>query len=857
MTQSDSLIHTSAFHAMLHKKSQRPHGQPHSIKRSSLLLKAISQHSIVWLNAPAGYGKTTLMADTACEFERQGRVVVWLNLDIPSLSSDELLHYLLECLSGHDLASFTPALMHWQATKERGCVDVEQVLLLTLEAMQNQSSTVLFLDDVHRVQNIETWQVLLRFLEWMPKGISVVLAGRYLPYALGRLRLAQTIQWMVDTDLVFEVDQVQQYLEQHSVRDVTQWVYPLMQRLQGWPAGLALWAARYKKLNAFEEVSSHLAEEDITDYLLAEALSELTASERDFLCHIALLGEFSEALLAHCYGNDHYHEWLQALLARNCFIRNDEKRLGWYLVHPIVQSCLARHLPLHTRQDWHGKAFYWFSQHQYPVAALKQALLADMKEDIQQWIEQESEAILANLDVSHLLRWFEQMGDALLQQSPRLMVMATWVLLMSQQRAAAERLFEHLQRQAVLEPYEIHALQGYLARLDGHLELSRTLCSEALEHIPRKRFVLRSIMSSILTHLCVAEHDINGARYWNRFSQDIARQNKAEAMEALCLFDQARIELNQGQVKNSLDVVQQGLAVLANVSDASERLPRGRLLVYQGLLLWLTSGSETELNTVLRQGIRLSTETRDLNVCYGFAVMAMRSASERHFDEALAALEQAERLMQRWQVEFVHYQWLDILRINLWISQSKYLKAQQALDSLLNHKQWHHPELLPMMPSFLQASQARLFLHAGRVQEGLDIIEQALRARPNMLSQLTLHLLKVMALRLLNHGVESQQLLAQTVRLLQRQNISLSILDWMLNESSVPTNDHLIVSSHLSERELDVLRKVAQGLSNQEIADQLFISLHTVKTHVRKIYVKLAAKSRTQALHRARELELI
>ena len=54
-----------------------------------------------------------------------------------------------------------------------------------------------------------------------------------------------------------------------------------------------------------------------------------------------------------------------------------------------------------------------------------------------------------------------------------------------------------------------------------------------------------------------------------------------------------------------------------------------------------------------------------------------------------------------------------------------------------------------------------------------------------------------------------------------------------------------------------MLKKIAEGLSNQDIADQLFISLHTVKTHARKINIKLAAKNRTQALCRARELALI
>jgi ATP/maltotriose-dependent transcriptional regulator MalT len=61
----------------------------------------------------------------------------------------------------------------------------------------------------------------------------------------------------------------------------------------------------------------------------------------------------------------------------------------------------------------------------------------------------------------------------------------------------------------------------------------------------------------------------------------------------------------------------------------------------------------------------------------------------------------------------------------------------------------------------------------------------------------------------------------------------------------------------LSRRELEVLRLVAEGLSNQEIADRLMISLNTAKTHVYRAFGKLEAEDRVQALRRARELKLI
>ena len=61
----------------------------------------------------------------------------------------------------------------------------------------------------------------------------------------------------------------------------------------------------------------------------------------------------------------------------------------------------------------------------------------------------------------------------------------------------------------------------------------------------------------------------------------------------------------------------------------------------------------------------------------------------------------------------------------------------------------------------------------------------------------------------------------------------------------------------LSKREVEVLELLAQGFSNQEIADKLFVSLNTAKTHISNIYTKLNVKRRTQAIQKARDLALI
>lgn len=70
-------------------------------------------------------------------------------------------------------------------------------------------------------------------------------------------------------------------------------------------------------------------------------------------------------------------------------------------------------------------------------------------------------------------------------------------------------------------------------------------------------------------------------------------------------------------------------------------------------------------------------------------------------------------------------------------------------------------------------------------------------------------------------------------------------------------NEEILRQSGISKREYEVLELMAKGLSNQEIADTLFVSLNTVKTHSSNLFIKLDVKRRTQAIQKAKELTLI
>jgi len=887
-------LNVRAQHAWIASKGKRPAFSAHFWPRQALLDQAFQQHPVVWLNCAAGYGKTLLMSEYC---EQQPDAVIWFRCDDNDRSAAALLKHLLEVSERQLEGIATNALAHWQFSDPGNQPDeqyqhqrhdqLQRILLLWLQEVATFERPILLcLDDIQQLTDASALQLILWLLEERPGNLRMVLASRYLPQPLARLRLQQQIAWLSHRELAFSDDQVQRFLMHNEVEQAGRLVPALNSRLQGWPAGLSLWLGCYRALGKPAEPPALLGQAEMSDYLQGETLHSLTPELQSFIQQAAVIGRFNEALLQHCLGASDYHTQLQAALTHNLFITTLADRPGWFHIHPVMASLLSRQLSQPVRQAIHSRAYDWLANGKDRMAALYHAREAGLSEEIVPWVEQQAEYLIGSMDIAAILEWLDLLGDELLQRSPRLMQIAAWSWLFTQQREKAQPLVQTLLSDSRLKDYERAALEGYLARLDGDIKRAETLCRYALEQLPPERFTVRILMSTTLSLLCLMNHDADGARIWNRFAQDLARQYQVPAMEAQVLFDYARIELNRGHIRRSLSVIEQGLSLLASHNEQCG-VSLGRLLSYKAFALWLMGEPRADLIDMMQQGISASTSSHDIAVCYGYALLAMAKTEMGKFDRALDLLDQVERLMQRWQVGLESYQWLAMIKANVWISQGKLARARSYIDEFVDRQTeaslrggaangargvsgvsgtngvMLRSDVFPMLPGFIAATRARLHLMANDPQACIAEADQWLRNNNQSLMSAVVMMFRAVALRV-EKPAESDSQLRHLQQVLEREGIGMDLNRWIPNLSqadahAVGGNDVAALPANvsLSERELEVLRKIDQGLSNQEIADQLFISLHTVKPHARKINVKLGAKSRTQALHRAKELLLI
>ena len=870
-------------------------------------LSAGLQGRLLLVSAPAGFGKSSLAVEF-CQSLAPHWQSLWLGLSSRDSDPGRFLERLLEGLQHYfpDLGSQALGLLKMRQRHQPfafeewldGLLDELAVHLSPSEPL------LLVLDDYHLAQGPVLDRCLQFFLNHLPDGLLVLVTSRQRPdWHLARLRLSRQLLELHEQDLRLTHDESLALLDRHSSSLRGEALENLIQRSEGWVAGLRFWllAASEAGSSALLPPPRHGGEGLIRDYLLEEVIDCLPAEVQAFLYDTAPQERFCSELCDAVREAHDSGEILRFLLSHQVFLVPLDEQGHWYRYHHLFSDLLRSRPPANAivpAATLHLRACRWFNAQGLLDEAVEQALRAghlDVAANLVQNLSEEQ--LLAEQNVGMLLRWKMDLPDSLLVSTPRLIVLYSWALGLACQLDAAEELASHLSRflpapsataqKSMLAQWL--ALSGIIARGRGQREQTLRYCSEALESLPHKRYGQRLMCLSTLSNLAIADADLWRARGLNRESLELAQRVGNPLFEALAHYDRARVLQARGEILRALDEVRQGQQRLQGLSPQRLYAVRARLTLYEGFLLVLRL--QPELGLVrLQAGLLEARACRDISVLIGHSVIARYEGSKGEFARAFAELAEAERLMHIWDVPPIYYlAMITLIKCELWLAQGRTDLAGAWLSRLgqtYNGEQpASPPEFHPQMALHIELQQALLDVIQGQpmLAEGrLNVLhELGQNSGRQMLSVMALNQ-KVSLLLGTAREAEARQALAQAFE--AANGGVLQPFEWLLRErpdwlreqlahcpnaalrqsllERLPAGASRAIESAagnetLSARERAVLQLIARGCSNQEISDQLFISLHTVKTHASHINSKLGVERRTQAVARAKELGLL
>ena len=869
----------------MNPQAQLPAGRGLVLRRALFeRLSALGAGGVALVCGPAGSGKTVLVRswlDAAGLADR----AAWVSVE--RAEQDEQRFWLSVI---NELAAATGDGWVERLSPTPGFRGEEVVERLTRELVGLEDPSVLVIDDLHELRSAEALRLLELLLTGLPAGLRVVLSSREDPrLGLHRLRLAGGLIEIRGPDLAFSLEETRELLRASDVVLSEEGSALLHERAEGWAAGLRLAAislARHPDPERFVDEFSG-SERTVAGYLFAEVFEHQTPEVRELLLRTSALEWVSGPLADTLTGGTGSEAILQALEDANTFVTSlDAGRTRFryhHLFADLLQLELRRSAPA-IIDSLHRAAAQWYEQHGYVVEAIRQAqrardwaqacrLLADNYADL---VFDGRKATLRTLlaafppgaaeaDGELALAFATgQLYDGLLEES------GTYI-------AAAERLAPTVpdDRRHLFDLRLASArlrLASERGDLAGARQAMRTLEAQAANEVPTSS----EGRASALLSLGIAElwsREISDARRDLEEALALARRVGRSYLEIGCL---GQLAMTAVLASSPPEVALRLSEEAATIADAhgwgTDRILAVSVASAGGVLAWLGRFDEAE-----RWFDRVAhAEELETDPLLRYA-RAFFSLGRDRPNDALADFRAAERI----QASLVHGHPLP-LDVRGWIVFTQALMG----DWPATRAALAAAGAAERDSAGLRFAGAALELTEGSPEKALDLVAPMVEGTPQALNRrwATVHAILVdaaareqlgdpagaeasieRALELAERdGVILPFILAPVRQLLERHprhrtahaTLLSTVLD-MLAQSGAPRDERAPLLDELSDAELRVVRYLPSNLTASEIASELLVSANTVRTHMRHIYAKLDAHSRSEAVARARELGLL
>ncbi len=840
------------------------------------------------LSAPAGFGKTTLVTDWV---RQQKTPVAWLTLD--EQDNDPILfwRYLIAALQKVNERIGQRALSAL-GTFTQGTLETAVTLLINdiVEHTAPDATLPLVLDDFHWIHTASIHQSLNFLLQHQPPQLHLLLLTRAdPPLSLARLRVEGRLMELRAADLRLTTSEIAAFFAQVMTLDISEADLQLLaQYTEGWAAGLQLVALTLNQQGQANSLHLHhlfaRVKQHVFDYLMEEVLRYQPDEVRQFLQQTAVLRQFCESLATAVTGQANIADMLRQLASDNLFITPLDDEGEWYRYHPLFAEMLRANLDEATRRECHRRAATWYADRQLLQDAIRNALAAQDFDFMAALLTRTYKTFLAHGLLVSLQKWLAALPDA--YQSPRLQLAAAWCRIYEGNEPQLQQLISDIAKQLphMDAPFqgEILAVQAIYASLYGQTTDAIEAASQALTMIDAADYL----------SLAAAHHALGNAyRFQGNLEAALTAYAQAKQqfdnmgnvfMGQLPLYRIASIQIIQGRLHQAWQTYE-SIRRRAQAAGYEPLIMTGEVFGHLSDLYWEWNDLE-QAYTYARQEIELSQSGHMLLALVdGYLKLAAVSTAQGDEAGARKALELAAETavqlhspsimaqidMQQAQHELT---WGNLAVAGAWAEQF----ACQRRDKTCN--------LPPLLAQTADLLLARIWLAQGQMAKALGLLQEVIgpletAGRLRLVAEA--YVLRTLALISQKEVAAAQQALIQALTLAKQDGyIRLFVekgpaLIPLLNQvrhlfpDYVPQLLQAIspdltadasaspLLDPLTEREQEILNLIAQGQTNRQIADALFISVGTVKGHVNHIFSKLDVMNRTQALVQARALHLL
>jgi LuxR family transcriptional regulator, maltose regulon positive regulatory protein len=887
-----------------------PPRSPGLIERPRLLdvTSQLSEKRLAVLKGPAGFGKTSLAVAWLQRLQQSGNAVAWFTIDPDDDDPATFFFYVAHALQRACEGVGTAAI---DLIQESFLINPRAIVSTLMNDLADVDDDVyLVLEDYHWVTNPEIHEALAFFLRRAPSHCHVVLTSRTEPpLPLASLRAQNQLLEIDASALRFDLQETRTFLEiERSATLAASDVRLLHEKTEGWPAALRIVASTSTQLRQdFAQYVRNLsgAQRPIGAYL-DELLDGLPRDMVQFMLRTAILDRLCAPLCEAVTGASSGRDLLGSIEQRQLLLVPLDQEGRWYRYHPLLAEYLTRRLESELGNEipgLHQRASLWYASQELWTEAVQHAIAAGDAVRALDWIKNCAMPLVKRGDLFTLLGWQRLFPTALMRSQPEVTLAIAWGMALAVRYYEALALVGEIERDigASHAPdredfhYECETIRSVAIALKDD---SKTALSIAQDSLGRSTDPwTANVASNVVRFGLLKQGDLKKfyATPWIPYSLDDDRRNVFASVYYRCIqgmaeAQQLRIAAADRYYLDALRLAEQHVgpnsvaAALPASLIARIRYEQGRLDEAEAMLIDrvpLINAGAMLLDCVLsayfvmariavhrthwERAHTLLERAENQGNTRGWgrlsaAVLLERTRlclNEGRMDEAAECLNRLERLVAEYSAP-TNCAWSDIHRYAA-LARAYVASAEQRFDDAISILSGLRPELESVhnlhFALFVETHFAIVRFRAKQVAEALKSFGGVVTAFAKA----------GIYQAILDEGAEVGPLLAAFQDNAEHTGSSRELISYVSNLTAAwrsryqseprqaPTS---AVVDSLSERESNILKLIAGGLSNKEIARNLAIAPETVKSHVKHIFTKLNVEKRAQAVSRAQILGL-
>jgi LuxR family maltose regulon positive regulatory protein len=894
---SATVLQTKLIIPLLH-----PNLVPRSRLTNQIEMGVQFGHKLTLVAAPAGFGKTTVVSAWVHQNRRK---VAWFSLDEGDNEVTVFWAYVVASIRTV-LPDFAETI--FTALTASPPAPLDSILpTLVNELAGLEAPLALVLDDYHAIANQEIHDSISFLLDHQPQQLHLVIATRAdPPLPVARIRAQRCLTELRADDLRFTEEEARALLNgMMGLGLAEEDVNVLERRTEGWGVGLLLAAQsmrgrsdKHAFISAFSG-SQHY----ILEYLIEEVLNRQTAKARRFLLQTSILDRLCGSLCDALVGANNSEATIQELSKENLFIIPLDQDHIWYRYHHLLADLLVNFLGKEFAREeileLHRRASQWYQKTGEYDKAVKYALSGQDFEGAADLVEQTVDQVIARGQVKTLLGWIGAIPKEVIKSRPRLLMHQGWVVFLSGRVTLASQILQEAKHAltSISEEEDKNLLHGRLSAMLATITvLTRDIngalveAQEALANLPEGEFIYRARATRVLgvSHMFLGEME-QALEYLER-AKSLALEGQNKFLASEISSQMGTIRRHQGKLSLAFGAYQQ----ILNFYEHPEAAPPA-CLGYVGLAeIALERNDLKDAETYLNKGIDLCLKGHigyALQPAYLIGGLLKYALGDKV--GARETIQKGEDLSRTGGGSLESRLGLAWFQTRLYLLFGELERARNWATGKLLSSNCSFEGMPPVLDEMHQSLLARVYLKNSEFEKVLDIYEhicpQAEKSG-RLARVIELNLFKAVALNKMGKPKDALAALETCLALTEPEGylrlfleLGEDVADLLqgvrtegeLGEyvskllaafngqqvgiksdaETIPSQFVLIES--LTERELEVLRLMCEGCSNQQIADTMIVSVNTVKKHTSNIYGKLGVRNRAQAVLHAREIKLI